>query len=116
MRPLNCGYSKTKLKEGVVLSSLCGILDGAMSIALSPTLGFGIGCSALPVFLYQGAMTVFADKLQILMTTAMIEALSASGGILLIVTGFNVLNVTAIRVENLMPCLLLVLGSAYFWT
>ena len=40
-----------------------GIIDGFTSIILSSTLGIGVAFAAVPVFLYQGIITLFSTQI-----------------------------------------------------
>lgn len=80
-----------------------GMLDGLISIAMAASLGFGVIFAALPVLLYQGALTFAATALQPLMTEAAVTEMTATGGLMLIAIGLNLLKLTKIRVMNMLP-------------
>jgi uncharacterized membrane protein YqgA involved in biofilm formation len=82
------------------------LLDGVASIALSSTLGIGVAFSAISVLLVQGCITLLASKLLFMQNPAVLDAISASGGILILGIGTNILEVTRIRIGNLLPALL----------
>ncbi len=81
------------------------LLDGVMSLILSSTLGMGVLLSCIPVFLYQGAMTVFAGYLQPFITEDMIREISLVGAVLISVIGTNILKITTIKVGNFLPAI-----------
>lgn len=85
------------------------ILDGFTSLVLATTLGFGVVLSIIPVFLFQGLITLLATKIdQIIpdiILNQVISEMTAVGGILIIAIGLNILNITKIRVTNLLPSL-----------
>ena len=81
------------------------VLDGFSSIALAAAMGIGVLFSAIPLFIYQGGLTLFAGYLQDYLTTPMINELSAVGGVILIGLGINVLEIKQIRVINMVPAL-----------
>ena len=92
------------------------ILDGAISIAMAASMGVGVLFSAIPILLYQGGITFAAAQAQSLLPPAIIDGVSAVGGMLLIFTGFNLLNVTKISVVNLLPGILLGgIAAHYYW-
>jgi uncharacterized protein len=68
---------------------------------LGSILGPGVILSAVPVLLYQGAITLGATWLSHILTLPMIVAIGATGGLTL-------LEVVKIRVANLLPGLALV--------
>lgn len=86
------------------------LLDGFSAIAFASTLGIGVIFSAGSVFIYQGAITLLSSWLQELVTSEIITAITATGGLLIIAIGLNLLEVTEdkIRIGNLLPALAVV--------
>jgi len=84
-------------------------MDGFAAIALSSTLGIGVLFSAIPLFLYQGALTLLANQLQDYLTIEMITEISAVGGLLLIALALNILELKKIKVTNMLPSLLIII-------
>ena len=84
------------------------VLDGIFALVFSASLGLGVLFSALPLFLYQGSITLFAEFLKPLATETVLANVTALGGILIAAIGFNLLKLTEIRVANLLPGILLV--------
>jgi uncharacterized membrane protein YqgA involved in biofilm formation len=85
------------------------LLDGIASIALAASLGAGVLLASVPLFLYQGALTLFAGALQSTLSEPLINEVSAVGGLLLLGLGISILEIKAIRVVNMLPSLLLAL-------
>lgn len=85
-------------------------LDGFTAIIFSSTLGIGVVFSAVPVFIYQGLMTLGATFINDLVSAELIariiEDITATGGILIIGIGLNMLEITRVKVGNLLPSLL----------
>lgn len=79
------------------------ILDGISAIIFSSTLGIGVAFSALPVFIYQGAITLLANSVKDLLTPEVINEMSAVGGILITAIGINILEIKKIKVGNMLP-------------
>lgn len=79
------------------------LLDGVTSIVFSSTLGIGVAFSAIPVFIYQGSITLLAKYLQGVLTQPVITELIATGGILIMGIGIKLLEIKDIRVGNLLP-------------
>lgn len=75
------------------------------SIALSSTLGIGVAFSALSVCIVQGSITLLASKLTFLQNPAVLEAVTASGGLLIMGIGANLLDVTRMRIGNMLPAI-----------
>jgi uncharacterized membrane protein YqgA involved in biofilm formation len=84
------------------------ILDGVSSIMFGSVLGPGVILSALPVFLYQGGMTLGASLLTAFLSPAIIREVAAAGGLMVMAIGLNIIGLTKIRVGNLVPALLFV--------
>lgn len=82
------------------------ILDGVSAVVFSSSMGIGVAFAALPVFLYQGAITLAASYVKVFLTDAIITEMSATGGLLIFAIGINMLslNVT-IKVGNLLPAI-----------
>jgi uncharacterized membrane protein YqgA involved in biofilm formation len=81
------------------------LLDGVASIALASSLGFGVMCSALSVLLVQGGITLLAAHLVFLSDPAVLDAISATGGLLTLGIGINLMDIKQIHVSNLLPAL-----------
>ena len=79
------------------------ILDGVSSIIFASTLGIGVLFAALPVFLYQGAITLTAFLLQPLLTPEAVAEMTGTGGLLIIGIGLNVLDIKKVKIGNLLP-------------
>jgi uncharacterized membrane protein YqgA involved in biofilm formation len=82
------------------------LLDGVASIALSSTLGIGVAFSAISVLLVQGSITLLASQLLFMQNPAVLDAITASGGLLIVGIGTNLLEVTRIRIGNMLPAIL----------
>lgn len=81
------------------------VLDGFAAIAFASTLGWGVLFSAVAVGLLQGSLTLAAFALGDLFTAAQIDALTATGGVMLIALGLRLLKVKPIPVGDLLPAL-----------
>lgn len=87
-------------------------LDGVASVAFASTLGVGVLFSTLPVGLYQGGITVAASLLQPYLSSSIINAMTATGGLLILGIGLNILKISQIRVANLLPAILVAAVAA----
>jgi uncharacterized membrane protein YqgA involved in biofilm formation len=90
------------------------LLDGVASIAFASSLGIGVAFSALSVFLVQGAVTLLASKLLFMQNPAVPDAVTASGGLLILGIGTNLLELTKIRIGNFLPALVYAILWAVF--
>lgn len=79
------------------------VMDGLTSVAMAASFGFGVLLSALPVLIYQGILTLAASTLQPYMTEAAMTEMTATGGLMLIAIGLNLLGLAKIRVMNMIP-------------
>lgn len=93
-------------------------LDGFAALAFSATLGWGVILSVFVILFYQGAISVAAQSVSPLLDAnpAMIEALTATGGLILVAIGLKLLKIRDLRVANFLPALalapLIVVGLA----
>ena len=83
-----------------------GVMDGIASLTLASTLGVGVMLSSLPLFVYQGALTLLAGWAQAALSSAMSAELSATGGVLMMGIALNLLEVRRVRVGNMLPALI----------
>ncbi len=79
------------------------LLDGIASLVFASTMGIGVLFSAIPVFLYQGGITLLAKAGASMISDPVVVELTATGGLLIIGIGINLLNLANIRVGNLLP-------------
>lgn len=83
------------------------LLDGVTSIILTSTLGIGVIFSAATIFIYQGTITLGAGMLANVLSTSVINNMTAVGSLLIIGLALNVLGVTKIKIANLLPAVVL---------
>ena len=88
------------------------LLDGVASVALASSLGIGVMFSALPVLVVQGSITLLAAQLAFLSQPAVLDAINATGGLLILGIGINLLEIGRIHVGNLLPALLYAIVGA----
>lgn len=83
------------------------ILDGISAIVFASTLGIGVSLSAIAVFVYEGSITLLAGLLAGNLPMNAINELSAVGGLLILIVGTNLLEITKIKVGNMLPAVFL---------
>lgn len=107
------------LGQGIDELALKATLDGFASIAFAASLGWGVAASALSVGSWQGLLTLLAVFLGDVMSAAMLSALTATGGVLLLGVGMRLLNIKAVPVGDMLPALivapLLTVAVAAVW-
>lgn len=81
------------------------VLDGITSMILASTLGIGVIFSAAAVFIYQGAIILFASSLEPLLTIQVIREISIIGGILILGIGLTMMEIKKINTVNLLPAI-----------
>jgi hypothetical protein len=90
------------------LLAIKSVLDGFAALAFSASMGVGVVFSALVVLIYQGALTLLAAQAQALLTTPMINEMTAAGGLLIMGIGVGaLLELRPIRVANYLPALVI---------
>lgn len=78
------------------------MLDGISALVFASSMGVGVMVSAIPVFIYQGAITLMAGLLQGLLSPLVISEMGATGGLLIVGIGINILEIKEIKVGNLL--------------
>lgn len=89
-----------------------GILDFVIILVMTCSLGKGCIFSAIPVFVFEGAMTLLAALIRPLMTEAALSNLSLIGAILIFCVGLNLVWGKKVRVANLLPAIILAVIAA----
>ena len=79
------------------------------------TSSMGKGCvfSAIPVFLFEGTVTILARLISPIMTELAISYLSLIGSILIFCVGINLVWGKKVRVANMLPSVALAVLAAY---
>lgn len=100
------------IQEGTGVSSdllmTKSVMDGFSALLLSSAMGIGVVFSAVPMFIYQGGITLIAMWASTFFTPDIINAITAVGGIMLIGLGINILDIKKLRIMNMLPSLLIV--------
>ena len=82
-------------------------LDGFAAMAFASSLGWGVAASAIPILIYQGLWTVIGFLLGNVMEPYQVDAMTITGGLLLLGIGLRLLKIKMIPVGNLLPALFL---------
>lgn len=88
------------------------ILDGFMAILMTAAMGPGVAFSALPIFVYQGLLTLAAQWVKPMVSPLMLSELTGAGGAMVLMIGFNLLSIKSIKTANFLPALLLIVFFA----
>ncbi|MCU7493599.1 MAG: DUF554 domain-containing protein [Ignavibacteria bacterium] len=83
------------------------VIDGVSSVVFASSLGIGVLFSSVSVFLYQGFITVTSSFMKDLLIPSVTGEMSAVGGLLIAAIGINMLNLTKIKVGNMLPSIII---------
>ena len=89
------------------------ILDLIIVMVMTCSLGKGCVFSAIPVFLWEGLVTLLAGALKPVMTDLAMSYLSLVGSVLIFCVGLNLVWGKRIRVANLLPAVVLAVVAAF---
>lgn len=106
------GPIESALNNNHTLLFTNAMLDGMTSLILASTFGIGIMLSAGVLFLWQGSLFLLAHIIAPYVTPEIMGEISIIGGILIMSTGINILEIKKIRTINLIPAL--VIPAIYF--
>ncbi len=81
------------------------MLDAFAGLAFASTMGIGVAFAGGVVLTYQGALTLAAGWLRDLLTEPVRAEMIATGGLLIMGIGINLLELKRIRVSNLLPAI-----------
>jgi uncharacterized membrane protein YqgA involved in biofilm formation len=93
------------LGRGIEQLALKSILDGFASLAFAASLGWGVAAAALSVGVVQGLLTLLGALLGGLLPAALVSAVTATGGVLLLGVGLRLLALKMVAVGDLLPAL-----------
>ena len=81
-------------------------LDFVIVVVLAAAYGIGAAFSAIPIFVYQGAITLIAMLFGSVISDVLIAELSFVGNALIFCVGVNLVREKTFRVANMLPALL----------
>ena len=89
------------------------VLDLIIVMVMTCSLGKGCVFSAIPVFLWEGGLTLLAGAIRPVMTDLAMSYLSMVGSVLIFCVGLNLIWGKKIRVANLLPAVFLAVAAAF---
>ena len=89
------------------------VLDFVIILVMASSMGKGCAFSALPVFVFEGAMTLLAHMIAPVMTDTATEYLSLIGSVLIFGVGINLVFGKKVSVANMLPSVLFAVATAY---
>lgn len=90
------------------------LLDFIIILVMTSSMGKGCVFSALPVLLFEGAVTLLATVISPIMTDAMIRSVSLIGSLLIFGVGVNLVWGKTFRVANMLPAIIIAAAAAPF--
>lgn len=91
------------------------LMDGFSAILLASAFGVSVLISAVPLFVFQAGITLLAAQLSPMLTPDIIQAISNTGGVLLIGLAINILEIKKLRIINMLPALIIVVVVLALW-
>lgn len=89
------------------------VLDFIIVAVLTSSMGKGAIFSAIPVFVFEGCITLLAKLVSPVMTSTAVAYLSLIGSVLIFCIGVNLVWGKKINVANMLPAVLLSILAAY---
>jgi uncharacterized protein len=101
------GSIQDGLRHNIDLLATKSLLDGFAALAFAATFGWGVAASIITIVVVQGGITAAAALLDTVLTTRMVDEMSAVGGVMLVGIGLRLLELKQIRVASFLPGLVL---------
>lgn len=98
--------AERRLRGDASVLYIKSLLDGISSVVLGATLGPGVIFAALPVLVYQGAISLLAGALEPFLAGELLGQICGVGYCLVLCIGINFLGMTKIKTANMLPALL----------
>ena len=89
------------------------ILDLVIVMVMTCSMGKGCAFSAIPVFLWEGGLTLLASVIRPILTETALAYLSLVGSVLIFCVGINLVWGKKVRVANLLPAVILAVVAAF---
>lgn len=89
------------------------VLDFIIVAVMTSSLGKGCIFSAIPVFIFEGAITLLARLISPVMTETAVAYLSLIGSVLIFCVGLNLVWGKMVRVANMLPAVVFAVLAAY---
>ena len=102
------GSIQDGLRGDYSLLAVKSVLDGFAALAFASTLGPGVLFSSLVILAYQGGLSLLAGQLSAVITSSMMNEMTAAGGVILIgLAVSSLLEIKQIRIGNFLPALVM---------
>jgi uncharacterized membrane protein YqgA involved in biofilm formation len=100
-------------EHGILITK--AVLDGIFSAILTVTMGIGVVGSAVTTGVYQGTIVLGARWVEQYLTEAIVTEMTATGGLLILAIGLNMLKIREFKTANMLPSLLLICLFVALW-
>ncbi len=84
------------------------VLDGVAAIMFGSVMGPGVMLAAVPILIYQGGLTLGASWISQVLSQPIIAEVGATGGLLVVGLGLNLVGATEIKVANMLPAIVII--------
>jgi len=101
------------MSTGIDQLLLKSSLDFFAAMAFAATLGWGVAASAIPVGIYQAMWTIIGLGLGSVLAGYQVDAMTVTGGLMLVCIALRLLRIKEIAVGNLLPALAFAPGIAW---
>ena len=104
------GSFKAGIEKDYQLLLLKSVMDGSVAILFAAVMGWGgVAFSAISILIVQGSLTLMSSAIAPYVQESMIDAISAVGGLLIMMIGINLLKLKKIQIANFTPALVLII-------
>jgi uncharacterized membrane protein YqgA involved in biofilm formation len=93
------------LGQGPTQLIVKAVMDGFAAVAFASSLGIGVMFSAIPLVIYQGGLTLLGLWLGNFLPTGHVDALTATGGVILLGLGFRLTGIKQVPIGDMLPAL-----------
>lgn len=91
-------------------------MDGLATMAFAKTFGWGVMLASIPVFTYQGTISLFAHALEpYLRNEALLGSINATGGLLVCSLSLVILELKKVPLADYLPSLLIAPLLTWLW-
>ncbi|UFS68812.1 DUF554 domain-containing protein [Geomonas sp. RF6] len=91
-------------------------LDFITAIVFSANIGYSLLLFVIPMFAVQSSLYAGAASINTFMTPVAVSDFKATGGILMLAAGFNLLQLKSFRLVNMLPAVFIILVVSGVWT
>jgi uncharacterized membrane protein YqgA involved in biofilm formation len=95
------------LGQGPTQLIVKAVMDGFAAVAFASSLGIGVMFSAIPMVLYQGGLTLLGLWLGNFLPAGHVDALTATGGVILLGLGFRLTGIKQVPIGDMLPALVM---------